>query len=67
MKKPKKANKPRRGPLAKAIQKQIDFWQSNQNDPHQIGNAVLAALYAVQGAIIESEMETAGRKARNAK
>lgn len=49
--------KPKRSPLAKALQKQIDFWRNNQSDPYQIGNAVVASLYCVLVAVEEAEAD----------
>lgn len=37
-----------------ALQKQILFWQSNHDDPHGIGNAVLGSLYAVEQALTDA-------------
>lgn len=54
--------KPRQSPLVKALQKQIDFWRTNQSDPYQIGNAVVASLYCVLVAVEEAEADRMAKR-----
>ena len=37
--------------ISQALEKQIEYWQHCQNDPYNLGNAVLTALQCVQNAI----------------
>lgn len=54
--------KTKQTPLAKALQKQIDFWRNNQSDPYQIGNAVVASLYCVLVAVEEAEADRMAKR-----
>lgn len=49
--------------LIKSLKRRIEFHQNNQNDPHGIGTAVVAALSEVVEAIKESEREEAKENA----
>ena len=40
--------------LIKNLEKRIEFHRKNQNDPHGIGNAVLAVLYEIVDSLKES-------------
>ena len=50
-----KEQEEKRGKLIAQVQRALKFWQTNQNDPHGIGNAMIAALSEINEALKELE------------
>ncbi len=43
--------------LIKILESKADWWRNNQNDPHNVGNAVQVAIREVADAIRQEERD----------